>query len=126
MARFATGRLLESLIVLAAMSFAVYILIGLMPGDPVDLMISGNPRMTSEDAARLRALYGLDRPLVERYATWLVSALQGDFGYSRSYAQPVLAILVPRLGNTLLLMGVSLAVTLAIAIPLGVFAAVRP
>ena len=53
MARFATGRLLESLIVLGAMSFAVYVLIGLMPGDPIDLMISGNPRMTSEDAARL-------------------------------------------------------------------------
>jgi peptide/nickel transport system permease protein len=126
MARFATGRLLESLIVLGAMSFAVYILIGLMPGDPIDLMISGNPRMTSEDAARLRALYGLDRPLVERYTTWLLSALQGDFGYSRSYSQPVLDILVPRLGNTLLLMGVSLAVTLTIAIPLGIFAAVRP
>ena len=126
MARFATGRLLESLIVLAAMSFAVYILIGLMPGDPIDLMISGNPRMTSEDAARLRALYGLDKPLVERYATWLLSALQGDFGYSRSYSQPVLDILLPRLGNTMLLMGVSLAATLAIAIPLGIFAAVRP
>lgn len=126
MARFVTGRLLESLIVLGAMSFAVYVLIGLMPGDPIDLMISGNPRMTSEDAARLRALYGLDRPLVERYVNWLLSALQGDFGYSRSYSQPVLAILLPRLGNTLLLMGVSLAATLAIAIPLGVFAAVRP
>lgn len=126
MARFAAGRLLESLIVLGAMSFAVYVLIGLMPGDPIDLMISGNPRMTSEDAARLRALYGLDKPIVERYGTWLAAALHGDFGYSRTYTQPVLDVLVPRLGNTLLLMGVSLAVSLAIAIPLGVLAALRP
>jgi peptide/nickel transport system permease protein len=126
MARFAAGRLLESLVVLAAMSFAVYVLIGLMPGDPIDLMISGNPKMTSEDAARLRALYGLDQPIVVRYGNWLTAALQGDFGYSRSYTQPVLDILLPRLGNSLLLMGISLAATLAIAIPLGIFAAVRP
>jgi peptide/nickel transport system permease protein len=126
MARFAAGRLLESLIVLAAMSFAVYVLIGLMPGDPIDLMISGNPKMTSEDAARLRALYGLDQPIAVRYGNWLAAALQGDFGYSRTYTQPVLDILLPRLGNSLLLMGISLAATLAIAIPLGIFAAVRP
>jgi peptide/nickel transport system permease protein len=126
MARFAAGRLLESLIVLAAMSFAVYVLIGLMPGDPIDLMISGNPKMTSEDAARLRALYGLDQPIAVRYGNWLTAALQGDFGYSRTYTQPVLDILLPRLGNSLLLMGISLAATLAIAIPLGIFAAVRP
>lgn len=126
MARFTTGRLLESLIVLLAMSFVVYLLIGLMPGDPIDLMISGNPKMTSEDAARLRALYGLDKPIILRYGNWLAAALQGDFGYSRTYTQPVLSILVPRLGNTMLLMGISLIVTLAIAIPLGVFAAVRP
>jgi peptide/nickel transport system permease protein len=126
MARFLAGRLFESLIVLAAMSFVVYLLIGLMPGDPVDLMISGNPKMTSVDAERLRALYGLDRPIVERYLTWATAALQGDFGYSRTYTQPVLDILWPRLGNTILLMGISLALTLAIAIPLGVYAALRP
>jgi len=126
MARFLAGRLFESLIVLAAMSFVVYLLIGLMPGDPVDLMISGNPKMTSVDAERLRALYGLDRPIVERYLTWATAALQGDFGYSRTYTQPVLDILWPRLGNTIVLMGISLALTLAIAIPLGVYAAYRP
>ncbi len=126
MARFLAGRLFESLIVLAVMSFVVYLLIGLMPGDPVDLMISGNPKMTSVDAERLRALYGIDRPIVERYLTWATAALHGDFGYSRTYTQPVLDILWPRLGNTIVLMGISLALALAIAIPLGVYAAFRP
>jgi peptide/nickel transport system permease protein len=126
MTRFLAGRLIESLIVLAAMSFVVYGLIGLMPGDPVDLMISGDPKITDADVERLRALYGLDRPIVERYWTWLTSALQGEFGYSRTYTQPVLDILWPRLGNTLLLMGLSLVLSLAIAIPLGIYAAVRP
>jgi peptide/nickel transport system permease protein len=126
MARFLAGRLFESLIVLAVMSFVVYLLIGLMPGDPIDLMISGNPKMTSADAERLRVLYGLDRSIVERYLTWLTAALHGDFGYSRTYTQPVLDILWPRLGNTFLLMGLSLALALVIAVPLGTYAAYRP
>ena len=107
MARFLTGRLIESMIVLGVMSFVVYVLIGLMPGDPVDLMIAGDPKITDADVERLRQLYGLDRPIIERYGTWLSAALQGNFGYSRTYTQPVLDILWPRLGNTVLLMGLS-------------------
>lgn len=126
MARFITGRLFESLIVLLVMSFVVYGLLGLMPGDPVDLMISADPKITQADAERLRAIYGLDRPIFERYGSWLTAALQGEFGYSRNYSQPVFDIIWPRLGNTLLLMGISLVVTLIIAIPLGIFAALRP
>ncbi len=83
-----------------------------MPGDPIDLMISSNPHLTAADAARLKALYGLDRPLVERYLAWAQAALTGDFGYSRLYLQPALAVLLPRLGNTAVLMGASLALRL--------------
>lgn len=126
MVRFATGRLIESLAVLLIMSWAVYVLIGLMPGDPIDLMIAANPNFTSADADRLKALHGLDKPILERYATWLMAALQGDFGYSRTFTKPALEILLPRLLNTFLLMGVSLFLSLAIAIPLGVYAALRP
>lgn len=126
MLSYAARRLGESLIVLFVMSFLVYGLIGLMPGDPIDLMISANPNFTAEDAQRLKALYGLDRPLWERYGAWLGAALQGDFGYSRLYQQPVGEILLPRLGWTTLLLGVSLALSLAIAIPLGLAAAARP
>ena len=76
--------------VLAVMSFVIYALIGLMPGDPIDVMIASNPHLTAADAARLKALYGLDRPLVERYLAWARAALHGDFGYSRLYMQPAL------------------------------------
>ena len=82
------------MIVLAVMSFVVYALIGLMPGDPIDLMISADPKMTSEDAARLRQLHGLDRPIIERYGNWLAAALSGDFGYSRLFAKPVPEVLL--------------------------------
>ncbi|PWC43502.1 ABC transporter permease [Azospirillum sp. TSO22-1] len=126
MTRFLASRLLQALFVLLLMSMLVTVLIALMPGDPVDLMLAGNPKATAADAARLKALYGLDRPLWERYANWLGAALTGDFGYSRLFAQPVPAVLLPRLGNTLLLLGASFVLAVAIALPLGVLAARRP
>ena len=126
MLTYIAQRLAESAFVLLVMSFVVYGLIGLMPGDPIDLMLSANPNLTPEDAARLRALYGLDRPIGERYLNWLAAALQGDFGYSRLHARPVLDILLPRLGNTALLMGISFVLAFALALPAGVAAALRP
>lgn len=119
------SRALQMLATLAVMSFLVYILIGLMPGDPVDLMLAGNPHMTPDDAARLKELYGLDKPLVERYWHWLVTTLGGDAGYSRLFGLPVLEVLGPRLLNTAVLMGLSLVATLVVALPLGVYAATR-
>ena len=75
---FLGQRLFEALVVLFLMSFTIYGLIGLMPGDPIDLMINADPKLTPDDAARLKALYGLDRPIMERYWNWLVAALGGD------------------------------------------------
>ncbi len=112
--------------VIALVSFLVYGLIGLMPGDPIDIMVSGDPEITSEDVARLKALYGLDKPLLVRYGNWAKAALGGDFGYSRVHAVPVMDILLPRLANTLLLLGISLILALLIALPVGIHAAVRP
>lgn len=121
--RFLMERLLQLAATLLLLSFLVYILIGLMPGDPVDLMISGNPKMTAEDAQRLRSLYGLDQPLAARYGHWLMAAMSGDLGYSRLYGLPVLDVILPRMGHTLILTGAALVLTLALAIPLGVMAA---
>jgi peptide/nickel transport system permease protein len=107
------------------MSLLVHVLLALMPGDPVDLMASGDPRMTAADLQRLRELHGVDRPVLERYAAWATAALQGDFGWSRSFRRPVLEVIAPRLGNTVLLMGSALALALAIGLPLGIWAAAR-
>jgi peptide/nickel transport system permease protein len=122
---YLTRRLIQAVAVLAAMSLVVYVLLGLMPGDPVDLMASGDPKMTPADMQRLRALHGVDRPILERYASWATAALQGDLGWSRSFRRPVLEIMAPRLANTLLLMGSALAVALGIGLPLGIWAAAR-
>ena len=111
---------------LVLMSFVIYALIGLMPGDPIDLMRSADPRMSAADAARLKALYGLDQPLLLRYAGWAAQALAGDLGYSRLFGAPVWRALLPRLGNSLLLMGLSFVVAVAIALVFGIAAARRP
>ncbi|HZD26050.1 MAG TPA: ABC transporter permease [Alphaproteobacteria bacterium] len=126
MTRYIVQRLIESVVALAIMSFLIYLLIGLMPGDPIDLMISANPNLTPEDAARLRALHGLDQPITTRYLNWLTAAVGGDLGYSRLFARPVMEVLLPRLGNSVLLMGISFVLALALAIPLGIVAALRP
>ena len=125
MLRYLAGRLAEIAVVLLVMSAVVYVLIGLMPGDPVDIMVFGDPKMTPEDAARLRALYGLDRPILDRYLAWLANALTGELGPSRNFARPVVDVLLPALGNTLLLAGSSFLIGAWLALPLGTWAARR-
>jgi len=126
MIRFMGQRILQAALVLGVMSFVIYALIGLMPGDPIDIMISADPKLTSEDAKRLRELYGLDKSIIERYANWLTAALSGDLGFSRLYSQPVFQVLVPAIGNTLKLLGLALGLSLMIALPMGLFAALKP
>ena len=91
MMRFAAIRLIEIAAMLVLMSFVIYALIGLMPGDPIDLMRSSDPRMSAADVARLKLVYGIDRPLFERYLAWIRDALAGELGYSRLFAAPVAA-----------------------------------
>ncbi len=98
------SRVAQTLIVLLVMSFVIYGLIGLMPGDPLDEMIASTPGATPEVIAHLRAIYGLDQPLMLRYWHWLLAALHGDFGFSRSHSQPVLEVLLPALWVTCKLM----------------------
>jgi peptide/nickel transport system permease protein len=126
MIRFAAIRLIEIAVVLVLLSLAIYVLIGLMPGDPVDLMRGADPHMTAADVAHLKAVYGLDRPLLARYLAWASGALGGDLGYSRLFAAPVWTALLPRLGNSLVLMGSSFALALGLAMPLGTLAARHP
>ena len=126
MIRFAAIRLIEIAAMLALMSFVIYGLIGLMPGDPIDLMRSADPHASAADVARLKAIYGVDRPLVERYLAWAGAAVSGDLGYSRLFAEPVLATVLPRLVNSLLLMGSSFLLAFLLALVLGIAAARRP
>jgi peptide/nickel transport system permease protein len=126
MIRYILRRVAQAIIVLFAMSFIIYSLIGLMPGDPIDAMVASNPGATPEVVAHLRAIYGLDQPLMLRYWHWLMDALHGDFGFSRVHSQPVLEVLGPALWQTcqLILLAFTLAVILSFT--LGIIAALRP
>ena len=126
MIRFTAIRLVEIAAMLVLMSFVIYGLIGLMPGDPIDLMMSADPHLTSADLARLKTLYGVDQPLLTRYWVWAIGTLHGDLGYSRLFAAPVTATLLPRLANSLVLMGISFVLAFILSLSLGIAAARRP
>jgi peptide/nickel transport system permease protein len=89
-------------------------------------MIASNPEIRPEDIARLRELYGADRSVFSKYSSWLGSAVQGDFGYSRTYKIPVVELLKPRLFNTLILSGLAFTFAVFIGITFGIIAGLRP
>ncbi len=120
------ARLAQILLVTALLSLGFFLLLAAMPGDPIDLALAADPRLTAEDAARLRALHGLDQPVLARYAAWAGAVLSGNFGHSRLFAQPVAALLGPALLSTLELLGLALALSLAGGVLLGALAAARP
>ena len=126
MSRFIASRVWQAALVLLVMSFVIYSLIGLMPGDPLDIMIASNPGATPEVVARLRVIYGLDQPILYRYFHWLLAALQGDLGFSRTHSQPVLVVLLPALWTTCKLMLLSFVCSVLLAMVLGVWAALKP
>ena len=123
---YTVRRLIQALIVILLMSFVLYNLIGLMPGDPIDVMLEGNPSVTPELMAQMRAIYGMDQPLLLRYWHWLLAASKGDFGYSNTYFRPVIEILGPAMVQTIKLMTLTLMVSIPLALFLGSIAARRP
>src|SRR5271154_5467257 len=126
MTGFVLRRLGQTLVVLLIMSFVIYVLIGLMPGDPIDIMAASMPGVTPDVVAKLKAIYGLDQPLMLRYWRWLIAILQGDFGFSRTHSQPVLEVLGPALWQTCKLMLSSFFLSVVAALLLGVVSALRP
>ena len=82
--------------------------------------------MTPEIEARVMAQYGMDKPAIVRYGIWLNNLFHGDFGLSAQSHQPVWGMIKDRIRPTLVLTLSALAVSLVIAIPLGVMAAIRP
>ncbi len=123
--RFILTRIGAAILILAIKSFVIFALIGLMPGDPVDLLMTANPDATPEDVAKLRSIYGVDQPFTARYVAWLASALHGDLGFSRIQHRPVLEVVGPALVNTLMLTGTAFLISTAIALSLGTIAALR-
>lgn len=124
MGRYVIRRLLQSLPLLFAISVVSFAILKFTPGGPLSAY-EGNPDFTETDRLRLEKAFGLDQPLPVQYVNWLGAFLRLDWGYSFASHQPVLSLIGERLPNTLYLMGTVFLVVLLIAIPIGVFTAMK-
>lgn len=117
-------RLLQALPVLVLATFVVFGLLKLMPGD-IAITLAGE-NATDQRIAEIRALYGLDRPFLVQYGSWLVHAAQGDLSKSLASGEPVAQSIARAFPNTLLIVALAMTVALGLGIPLGMLAASRP
>jgi len=118
-------RLLLVIPAMLGISLVLFTVLALAPGDPFGELAS-NPAVPPEVAAALRAKFGLDDPVWLRYVRWLSAMLQGDWGFSFVSRVNVDTLILQRLPTTLAVIGASQVLALAIALPVGVLAAVRP
>lgn len=120
MLKYCLKKIGQLAIVMLLISFFSFAIIDLAPGDISSMYLT--PDMTEAERQLITEKLGLDKSMPEQYWGWLTEALQGNFGVSLSYNTPVAPMLLRRLPSTILLMGVSLLVSLALAIPLGLIA----
>jgi peptide/nickel transport system permease protein len=117
-------RVLGALPMLLGVSVVLFVLIHVAPGGPEATLLGGD--LNQQDAASLRRSLGLDQPLPVQYVRWLLNALRGNFGISYLQGTPVLGVVGEHIGATVQLAAGSLALALAVAVPLGIVSATRP
>jgi peptide/nickel transport system permease protein len=122
MSRFLLRRLLLTVPVLFGVATLVFALIHLVPGDPAQAMLGEGA--SAQDLVELRERLGLNRPLLVQYTTFLSGLVRGDLGLSLSRNQPVTTLILERIPATAELAFAAMAVAIALAIPLGIAAAV--
>jgi peptide/nickel transport system permease protein len=118
-------RLLIAVPSIIGISIILFVILALAPGDPFEELAT-NPNIPAEVRANLRASFGLDDPIYLRYLRWFTAMVQGDWGFSFASRVNVDDLILGRLGTTLLVIGSSQIVALAIALPVGIYAAARP
>ncbi|HEY3097882.1 MAG TPA: ABC transporter permease, partial [Methylomirabilota bacterium] len=125
MRSYIARRIVQGLLVLWLVSFAVFSLVRILPGDAVIMQLDAAAAPTPEVLARARQELGLDRPFLEQYRTWMAGVVHGDLGRSLITRRPVTQELARRISLTSHLAVMSMIVALLIALPIGVLAAVR-
>ena len=123
MGNYILRRLIQSLLLILAVSIVVFTLVRLIPGDPVRFMLTESA--SEEQVAAKRREMGLDRPLPVQYVIFLSKAVRGDLGRSLFYGDSTFRVLIDHLPATLYLASAALAFALAVAIPMGVISAVK-
>lgn len=123
MTAYILKRMIVGLATLVVASMVIFSVLEILPGDPAQVMLGINA--TPESLAALRHQMGLDQPVFSRYLNWLGGMAVGDFGNSYTYSSPVLDLIAARVVVSLPLALIALALSTAIAIPVGIFAASR-
>src|SRR6516165_4401693 len=116
MLRFIVRRVLVMVPILLGISLVMFVLLRVVPGDPAVMAL--NLYATPERVAELRALWGVDRPIIEQYGIFLTQLAHGDLGYSYFYKQPAMSLVLERLGPELALIAATVGLTLVIGVPL--------
>jgi peptide/nickel transport system permease protein len=118
-------RLIIALPSLIGISLILFVLLALAPGDPFG-ELAANPNIPPEVREALRIKFGIDDPVLIRYFRWLVAMLHGDWGFSFASRIDVDQLILQRIPTTLYVVGSAQLVALAVALPVGVYAAMRP
>lgn len=121
---YVVQRIATAVIVLLGVTFAVFLIIQLVPGDPARVILG--VQANEENVAALRERLGLDRPFLVQYGSWLWNALHGDLGKSLITGQPVTPQIMQRLPATVQLAAVALLIGTLIAFPAGIVSALKP
>ena len=125
MLQYLSRRLIIAIPSLLGISVILFTVLALAPGDPFEELAT-NPAIPPDVRAHLRASLGLDDPVYLRYFSWLTAMLRGDWGYSFVSRIPVDQLILQRLPSTIAVIGLSQVLALAIAMPVGVYAATKP
>jgi len=124
-ANYILRRLLIAIPSILGISVILFFVLALAPGDPFEELAT-NPAIPPEVRQNLRASLGLDDPIHQRYFNWLFAMLRGEWGFSFISRIPVDQLIMQRLPTTIAVIGASQVLAIAIALPIGVFAATRP
>jgi peptide/nickel transport system permease protein len=125
MSKYLLRRLLISVPTLLGISLVLFTILALAPGDPFEELAT-NPNVPPEVRANLRTQFGLDDPIAVRYVRWVTSMLKGDWGFSFVSRINVSSLIWQRLPTTLFVLGTAQLLGLLVALPIGVYSAVRP
>jgi peptide/nickel transport system permease protein len=118
-------RLLTAIPVLMGISVVLFTILAMAPGDPFEELAT-NPNVPPEVRMNLRAQFGLDDPIALRYVRWFTSMLKGDWGFSFVSRVNVDRLILQRLPTTLFVLGLAQILALMVALPVGIYSAVRP
>lgn len=123
MIRFLGLRLLHTIPVIVGITLASFVLIHLVPGDPIRIMLGG--KASEERIAEVEHELGIDRPLPTQYVSFVTGAARGDLGESIILRRPVSEVVGERLGPSIFLLGYATVIAVLIALPLGIASALR-